>query len=255
MDAGIDFLGFSIAGTTPQTHDSIRVNSSLAEVLSGIRLFSGQKSRKGMTSPKIHLICLMLRGNISEVPEVPRLAGELGIDQVILTNICHSINTWQEGQRVFTWGDRKSGYEGFVRRAEINARKLKVGLKRPSLSASDVAVCEEDPLRNLYISATGEVSPCVYLYPPLGSPFKRIFRGEELWLERVSFGNIFKEPLSAIWNNVEYVRFRESFMRRRKKMEDLSRSIWNGSMSQSLKNNLLSDPPEPCKTCHKILGV
>ncbi len=255
MEAGVDFLGFSIAGTTSQVHDSIRVNSHLPEILNGIRLISEQRLRYGTTLPRLHLICLMLQENISEVPEVPGLAKKMGIGEVILTNICHSINRWQEEQRVFTWGKGQSEYERFVKKAEANARKLKVRLKRPSLSASEVAVCEEDPLRNLYISASGEVSPCVYLYPPLGSPFKRIFCGKEFWVERVSFGNIFREPFFTIWDGIEYVRFREAFLQRRKRMGALSLSLCDGSMIQSLKENRLPDAPEPCKTCHKLLGV
>ena len=91
--------------------------------------------------------------------------------------------------------------------------KLKIRLKKPSLSAIDVPVCEENPLRNLYISADGEVSPCVYLYPPLPSPFKRIFCGKEYWMEKVSFGNIFRDPFSAIWNREQLRAIQKSLYR------------------------------------------
>ena len=95
-------------------------------------------------------------------------------------------------------------------------RTLNIKLRRPSLSAIDVPICAENPLRNLYISAEGEVSPCVYLYPPLPSPFKRIFCGKEHSIEKVSFGNIFRDPFSAIWNRDNYGQFRNQFMEREK---------------------------------------
>ncbi len=47
IEAGLDFVGFSIAGTTPETHDAIRVNSHLPEVLDAIRLFQEEKKRLG----------------------------------------------------------------------------------------------------------------------------------------------------------------------------------------------------------------
>ncbi len=47
IEAGVDFVGFSIAGTTPETHDAIRVNSHLPEVLDAIRLFQEEKKRLG----------------------------------------------------------------------------------------------------------------------------------------------------------------------------------------------------------------
>jgi hypothetical protein len=45
----------------------------------------------------------MLNDNILEVPEIPSLAREVKIDEVILTNVCDCINIWQESQRIFLW--------------------------------------------------------------------------------------------------------------------------------------------------------
>ena len=255
IGAGLDFVGFSIAGTTQKTHDAIRVNSHLPEVLSAVRLFQEAKARQGLLRPKIHFVFLMVKDNILEVPEVPSLAREIGIDEVILTNVCHCINTWQESQRVFLWEGGENRYEKVLKQAEANAQKLKVQIKRPSLSAIDVPVCEENPLRNLYISADGEVSPCVYLYPPLPSPFKRIFCGKEHWVEKLSFGNIFRDSFSAIWNGGNYEEFRNRFMEREKGFRELYFSLWDSPKMKNSQGNALPDPPEPCKTCHKILGI
>jgi len=255
IDAGLDFVGFSISGTTPETHDAIRVNSHLLQLFNVIRLFHEEKKRLGLLRPKMHLVFLMVKDNISEVPSVPLFAQEAGIQEVVLTNICHCINVWQEKNRVFIWESAENEYEKIVKQAEANARKLDVRLKRPSLSAIDIPVCEENPLRNLYISAEGEVSPCVYLYPPLPSPFKRIFCGKEHWIERVSFGNIFRDPLPAIWNRGSYEHFRYHFMDREKSFKELYFSLWDSPKIKNSPSNALPDPPEPCKTCHKILGI
>jgi MoaA/NifB/PqqE/SkfB family radical SAM enzyme len=128
-------------------------------------------------------------------------------------------------------------------------------MKRPSLSAIDIPVCAENPLGNLYISADGEVSPCVYLYPPLPSPFKRIFCGKEYWVEKVSFGNIFREPFSTIWNHGNYEQLRKRFMEREKSFKELYLSLWDSPKFKSSPDNILPHPPESCKTCHKILGI
>ena len=255
VDAGLDFVGLSIAGTTPETHDAIRVNSHLPDVLNAARLFKEERSRRGLSRPKMHLVFLMLRNNIHEVLSVPSLAREMGIEQVVLTNICHAITTWQEEQRVFLWDKGVNEFEKIVRQAEANARKAGIKLSRPSLVAGDAALCSENPLRNLYISADGEVSPCVYLYPSLPSPFKRIFCGKEYCVDRVSFGNIFREPFATLWAKDEYVNFRESFARREKKFRELYRALFDGSRGSAPGDASFPDPPEPCRTCHKILGV
>jgi MoaA/NifB/PqqE/SkfB family radical SAM enzyme len=255
VQAGLDFVGFSIAGITPETHDAIRVNSHLPEIFNAIHLFNEEKLRQRLDRPKMHLVFLMLKDNISEVPAVPSFAVELGIKDVVLTNICHCINVWQETHRLFLWEKSENEYEEIVKQAEANAKKLKIRLKRPSLFAIDVPVCEENPLRNLYISTEGEVSPCVYLYPPLPSPFKRIFRSEPCSVEKVSFGNIFRQPFSTIWNNEAYTNFRNRFVKRGEKFKEAYVSFWDKTPMKHLEETSFPEPPGSCQTCHKMLGV
>jgi MoaA/NifB/PqqE/SkfB family radical SAM enzyme len=252
IEAGLDFVGFSVSGTTPETHDAIRVNSHLPDVLNAVHLFHEEKGRLGLPRPKLHFVFLMVKDNIEEVPSVPFFAKGAGIKEVALTNICHCINAWQEKNRVFAWERAENDYEKILKQAEANARKLNIRLKRPPLAAVDVPVCEENPLENLYISVDGEVSPCVYLYPPLPSPFKRIFRGEECSVEKVSFGNIFRDPFPAIWNGSRYKEFRSRFHEREKEFKDLYFSLWDSPKSSP--SGTFPLPLEPCKTCHKILG-
>jgi MoaA/NifB/PqqE/SkfB family radical SAM enzyme len=247
-------VGFSVSGTNSETHDAIRVNSHLPDLLAAIRLFHQEKQSLGLPGPGMHIVFLMVKDNIREVPMVPSLAKEAGIEEVVLINICHTINTWQDKQRVFNRGNIASEYEGLIKQAEVAARKLNIRLRKPALSAVDVPVCAENPLVNLYISAEGEISPCVYLHPPLLSPFKRIFCGKEYRIEKVSFGNIFRNPFPAIWSCGGYEDFRGRFLAREKGYRELFFSLLDNHL-ESPRGNLLPEPPEPCKTCHKIMGV
>ncbi len=255
IEAGLDFVGFSISGTKQETHDAIRVNSQLPEVLGAIELFREEKAARGLDRPKMHMVFLMVKDNIEEVPTVPSFAKRSGIQEVVLTNICHMIKRRQEEQRVFVWEGHENGYESFVKQAEAEAQRLNINLKRPSLGAVDVAVCEENPLSNLYISADGEVSPCVYLYPSLPSPFRRIFCGKEYWVNKVSFGNLFREAFPTIWESRGYEHFRNRFASRKKTFQELTFSIWDSPKPLQVQDSPFPEPPDPCKTCHKILGV
>jgi MoaA/NifB/PqqE/SkfB family radical SAM enzyme len=203
----------------------------------------------------MHLVFLMVKDNIEEVPSVPSFAKEAGIEEVILTNICHCINVWQEENRVFVWESGENKHENILKQAEANARNLKIQIKRPSLSAIDVPICEENPLRNLYISADGKVSPCVYLHPPLPSPFKRIFCGMEYGVEKVDFGDVFEKPFLEIWEDQHYVRFRDLFVKRQKTIRESYLSLWDSPKMKKKDEPSLPEPPAPCKTCHKILGI
>jgi len=106
-----------------------------------------------------------------------------------------------------------------------------------------VPVCEENPLKNIYISSEGDVSPCVYLYPPIPSPIKRIYCGNQCETEKTSFGNIFRESLDKVWNAEAYAGFRRCFEKRLNHNKGLSPA------------STKTDPPLGCRTCHKMLGL
>ena len=255
VEAGVDFVGFSIAGATPATHDAIRVGSHLPELLEAVRFFREAKQHLQLSTPRMHLIFLMVKDNAHEAPLVPSLAKEAGIEEVVITNLCHTINPWQETQRVFTWDNRPSRYEEVVEQAKTNAQQLNIRLTTASLSASTVPVCAENPLRNLYISADGEVSPCVYLYPPLPSPFTRIFCKKEYRTDKISFGNVFTTPFPALWNSSAYRAFRDRFLQRERRYRESCFSLLQNPTLQKLQEGAYGEPPEPCRTCHKILGI
>jgi len=252
--AGVDFIGFSFAGATYETHNTIRINSDLHTVLSTLQDLHRIKVEEKLERPRLHIVFLMLRDNLIEIPLLPDMAHDYGIGEVVLINLIQVTNEWQENQRVFTCGDDER--ETILKDAEMRARALNIKLRISHLSPRAVTVCEEDPLRNLYISVDGEVAPCVYLYPPVSSPVKTIFCSKEYSVEKVTFGNIFKESFEAIWNNPLYVAFRNAFSARNKRFSEIYSSLlWGAEDFRSFKENSLPQPPEPCKTCHKILGL
>jgi MoaA/NifB/PqqE/SkfB family radical SAM enzyme len=253
VQAGTDFIGFSLSGAMAETHDSIRVNSHLSKLLDHIRRFQEIKVRLKTPLPRLHIVYLLLKNNIAELPILIRLAKDLGIGEIILIHMALISNAWQEGQRIFAREETKE-YERMVTEAAKMARGLKITLRRPSLVPWDAAVCSENPLQNLYISVNGNVSPCVYLRPPVPPPFLRIFHGEEFLMEKVGFGNIFQKPFPEIWQNSQYQDFRSCFSRRRQKMQEMTGVLLDPDKRKSLESFSLPSPPPPCRSCYKIEG-
>ena len=251
--AQVDFIGFSLSGGTPETHNSIRVHSDLQDLLKHIQGFQEEKARLKCPNPHFHIVYLLLKENIAEVPALIRLARDLKIEEVILIHIALVSNPWQEEQRVFGL-EPIEDYKNIIREAQRMAGDFHIRLVVPTLAPQDVAVCSENPLRNLYISVDGEVSPCVYLNPPLPSPFKRIFHGAEFQTEKVIFGNILHEPFDRIWANPEYEEFRGCFARRVREFEELYASLWDGGYRRGGPQTF-PDPPGPCQTCYKVEGA
>lgn len=253
IEAGIDFIGFSLSGGTEKTHNSIRENSDFDSLVETIKAFNDCIAEKNLKKPKTHIVYLLLKENIHEMPSVIETASYTGVKEVVFINITHVTNDRQDREKAFICGvDEAQPYKGIIDETIKVAKRLKIKINLPGMKAGDVAVCSENPLENLYISVEGEVSPCVYLYPPVEDGFKRIFCGVEYKTNKVSFGNIFNEDIETIWNKKEYIDFRGRFYERKKKMIELYNLILE---PKRISDMTLTEPPEPCKTCHKMLGV
>ncbi|HNZ59020.1 MAG TPA: radical SAM protein [Syntrophorhabdaceae bacterium] len=251
LETNLDFIGFSLSGATPETHNAIRVNSDFNTLINSIitlKKLSSESTPPNMI--KMHIVYLMLKENIGELSLLLELASKIGIEEIILLNIVQVSNQSQYDRRVFDCNS-KTRYKELIKQFIELAGKANIKVALPNLSPSEVPVCTENPLNNIYISVDGEVSPCVYLNPPVLSPFKRIFCGEEFNVKKVSFGNIFDEPFESIWNKKEYTDFRGLFYRRRKCFTDIYQSFLE--MKKPEKTDF-PQPPFPCRTCHKILG-
>jgi len=250
VDAGIDFMGFSLSGAAARTHNSIRVNSDFNALIASMKNMKELAVNKYSGKPRLHIVYLMLKDNVHEVPILLDLSHEIGINEIILLNIIQVTNMEQDDRKIYTC-EEGSLYKDILKGAADKARKLKISLSLPALFPQSVSVCSENPLGNMYISVNGEVSPCVFLNPPVSPPFTRVYCGTEYPTPPVIFGNIFMESLDAIWARKEYEEFRDAFICRQKK--------WNESYASFLElrrpdDSPVPDPPAPCRTCHKMLG-
>jgi MoaA/NifB/PqqE/SkfB family radical SAM enzyme len=253
LDLATDFIGFSFAGATAVTHNRIRDGSDLKELVERIKLLCRIKKESGLYAPQVHLVYLMLKDNIEELPAFVALARQLGVDNIVLLNQIAVINAWQDRQRVYEVTE-SIRYEAILKEASILAEKLGVHIRRPSLFSSQVAVCDENPLRNLYISVAGDISPCVFMNPPLRDlcpPTDKCLTS----LSRVTFGNIFRQPLADIWNSEMYCHFRSKFEGRKHAFDEIQVCSCGTGMNSPSTADLLTEAPESCRKCYRIMGV
>lgn len=253
--AGLDFMGLSLAGVSPATHAAIRVRSTLDEVVSAAEHVRAARDARRSPGPRLHVVFLMVKDNFEELPGLPALAHEMGAEEIVLTHLVHAVDAWQEAQQVF--GPQPAPeHERVLAETERRARALGMGLRRASLATAPAAVCEEDPLRNLYVGVDGDVSPCVYLGPPVPGGVRRRSAGREQRLPPVAFGNAFHEPVADIRDGAAYRSFCARFQRRaqRHRLATLLPAAWREGPERSPLAEL-PDPPEPCRTCPKLLGV
>ena len=255
LEAGLDFIGFSFSGATAETHNAIRQGSDFDALVESIRILQSDQKSRGMKGPRMHIVYLMLRNNVEETPAIVDLAKKLDIRKVALVHAILIASPDQERQRVFAEGAADERFEAVLKVAAARAASAGIDLIVPPLSPTEAGVCGEDPLQNLYISVDGEVSPCVYLYPPVASPFTRIHFGQKHSLEKLSFGNIFKQPFPEIWNGRAYTDFRKCFQDRQtvtRAARQASFGLDPGAAAETMKE--MPQAPASCRTCHKLAG-
>lgn len=260
----VDIIGISIAGATREVHESIRVNSPLDKLTMNIRTLSRVKRETGSKKPRVVLSFLMTKTNIHELPRVVKLARELGVNELVATNLDYAATKLHDELKVFSCGEADQEYLRLIEEAEALAKKLKLGFRAYPLKTEEVIMCELNPVSYVYISHDGLVAPCVYLNQTRTGKIPRIFCGARYEVPRTCFGDINKEGLLEIWGKPEYRAFREAYAKRQEAYYEAFSDLQvdfgfpeklkeaQGRAEEALKNTSL---PRECRTCYKAYGV
>ncbi|MBI3935627.1 MAG: SPASM domain-containing protein, partial [Betaproteobacteria bacterium] len=138
-----------------------------------------------------------------------------------------------------------------VDQAKRAARQAGLAFRPYSLQPREVAVCDLNPLKILFISADGWVSPCVYLGVTGQQEIPRVFDGEAASIPHVRFGNVNDQSLVEIWEAPAYRAFRRQFSERLLGVAKIA----VGGVSRNAASAPLPPAPEACRTCPKLYGL
>lgn len=227
MDAGLDILALSHAGTTPAVNDAARAGTSLAKMLEKAALVQEIKARQSVATPVLHFAYMLLRSGLRDLKGLPQLMVEHGVQEAVV-----SVLDFEPGEGLSPEvvapkdEDERRELDALLAGVRKQAENLGLTIHWPGFDAKDgeIPVCSENIERALFVSANGEVSPCVYANIPV-SAAEYARRGRSAPYYRVTFGNVNTEMLPAIWRKPDYVRFREQLVR--------------------------GEPAEICRTCPK----
>ena len=84
VESGLDRLIISVDGTTQDTYEQYRIGGKLENVLQGARNVVKWKRQLGARHPHLIFQFLVVRPNEHQIPDIYRLAKEIGIDEVKL---------------------------------------------------------------------------------------------------------------------------------------------------------------------------
>ncbi|WP_235298419.1 SPASM domain-containing protein [Portibacter marinus] len=84
IESGLDRIIISVDGTTQEVYEQYRKEGSLANVLAGTRNLVKWKKKLKASNPHIIFQFLVVKPNEHQIPEIYRLAKEVGVDEVKL---------------------------------------------------------------------------------------------------------------------------------------------------------------------------
>lgn len=250
LSLGIDVMAVSIAGARAATHEAIRVGSDFAKLLENVRAFLALRAERRMASPKVELFYLMTTTNLGELPDAVRLAADLGADELVATNLDYVITPGLDALRAYSASPPAASARAVLDEAASVARNRKIVFRPYRLEYREMAVCDLNPLKIVFIASDGSVSPCVYTSLTGPESIPRMFDGRPLEIPVIRFGNINEQSFARIRDGAACREFRNRFARR-------VAGAGVALLGTAARGWADADdpPPDACRSCPKLYGV
>lgn len=221
--AGLGDLRVSLDAATPETYARIRGADVFARILRNVEAFTTRRVGQGDARPTVSVWATVVRENLDELPELVRLAGEVGAREVNLQRLVfNGIGLAVAEQSVYR--DLSARQDEILAECRSVAERAGIAITGSGATEGEgglVADADERawlscrrPWRVLYVTAHGTVLPCCI------SPFTATNTAET---GQLALGNVIRDGVASVWNGPALRDFR--------------------TRHQS------DDPPAPCAPC------
>lgn len=158
----VDLIGVSVDGATPETNNRIRRGSDLTKIACSLEQIVQYKRENGLGYPYINFVFCAMASNLHELPDLVRLAAQIGLQEVkvvfltVFDSILLEESLWERMDEVAAV---------FTEASQIG-EELGVSLKLPHLPRSDPAgeQYHKDCFvgwRDFFVGSDGFVRPCM----------------------------------------------------------------------------------------------
>jgi radical SAM protein with 4Fe4S-binding SPASM domain len=207
MKAGLDELRVSTDAAHRDLYARIRGVDAFDTMVDNVSRFA-KRIRQAGQGPRLSLWFTAMRENLTELPDLVRLAHRMGVGEVYVQRLVfYGQGMAQQAQSLFR--AMQAAQEGLLKEAEALAQDLRVSFRASGATSPRESLLSPDGKRRpwarcrrpsslAYITANGNVLPCCF------SPFTtHDYPGLVL-------GNAFRTSLAEIWNGPTYQRFRSA---------------------------------------------
>jgi len=186
IESGLDRLIISVDGTSQETYESYRIGGSLDQVLEGAKTLVEQKKKMNSSTPHIIFQFLVVKPNEHQIPEIYKIAEEIGVDEVKLKTA--QVYDYAHGNPLIPEQDKYSRY----RKTDSGEYVIKNNLMNHCWKLWHACVITWD----------GLVVPCCF---------------DKDAVHRL--GNLKESSFSEIWQGERYSKFRHQLLRGRDKID------------------------------------
>src|SRR2546423_10947169 len=212
IDSGLDEYRLSMDGSTREMYERVRGVDAFDKIWHNVRAFIAQQTAQDASKPVVSLWFTAMRENLHELPGLIDLATDAGIKEVYMQRL------------VYFEAALATSKQSLFRRAAPQELELVQKCERMckergiTFSASGSATPVESLIRDFgarpwsgcrrpytltYITSSGNILSCCFA--PFGHKSAREYQQERV------LGNIFQEPIEAIWHGERYKTFRRAF--------------------------------------------
>jgi radical SAM protein with 4Fe4S-binding SPASM domain len=205
LEAGLDEFRISTDAAQAELYARIRGVDGFGRMVDNVTTFA-RRIRQAGHGPRLSLWFTAMHENLADLPDLVRLAHQLGVGEVYVQRLVYYGQGLAVGEQSL-FRAMQSTEERLLVEAEALADALGIIFRASGATTPRASLLSPDgdrrpwsrcrrPSSLLYITANGNVLPCCF------SPFTtRDYAG-------LILGNAFETPLSEIWNGAAYRRFR-----------------------------------------------
>lgn len=186
VESGLDRLIISLDGTSQETYESYRIGGKLDKVIEGTKNIIAWKRKLKSHSPQVVFQFLVVKPNEHQIPQIYKLAKELGVDRVALKTA--QIYDYANGSALIPTQDQYSRYHKNTNGVYSLKNKL-------------LNQCWK-MWHSCVITWDGKVVPCCFDKDA-----------------HFVLGDLTKNSFEQIWLGEKYQQFRNSLLRSRSEIE------------------------------------